>query len=178
MEKILGIGLPRKLHEKSVILCARLWTELDIVPVILDESGITDDANNAAVVHFRGKRLDEQADSGARKCIRYPPHLEFYRCPPHYTCIDYDLFLRFFGPNNLPFLQVGLYGSVEVDSGFRVRIADVSRFEHTVRPKTWSAVQHYAADLKKRHVKIAFFSATPQGGGVALMRHALIRLAN
>ncbi|KAJ5340273.1 hypothetical protein N7541_009397 [Penicillium brevicompactum] len=100
MEKILGIGLPRKLHEKSVILCARLWTELDIVPVILDESGITDDANNAAVVHFRGKRLDEQADSGARKCI------------------------RFFGPNNLPFLQVGLYGSVEVDSGFRVRIAD------------------------------------------------------
>lgn len=104
--------------------------------------------------------------------------LEFYRCPPHYTCIDYDLFLRFFGPNNLPFLQVGLYGSVEVDSGFHVRIADVSRFEHTVRPKTWSAVQHYAADLKKRDVKIAFFSATPQGGGVALMRHALIRLAN
>jgi hypothetical protein len=33
----------------------------------------------------------------------------------------------------------------------------------------------YADDLKDRKVKIAFFSATPQGGGVALMRHALLR---
>lgn len=88
MEKILGIGLPRKLHEKSVILCARLWTELDIVPVILDESGITDYANNAAVVHFRGKRLDEQADSGARKCIRYPPHSLNFIAVPHITLVS------------------------------------------------------------------------------------------
>ncbi|KAI3185302.1 hypothetical protein DTO027I6_9818 [Penicillium roqueforti] len=73
---------------------------------------------------------------------------------------------------------VGLCGKVEVDSGFHIRIADESRFEQTVRPKTWSAVQHYASELKKRHVQIAFFSATPQGGGVALMRHALVRLAN
>lgn len=30
--------------------------------------------------------------------------------------------------------------------------------------------------LNKNKVSIAFFSATPQGGGVALMRHALVRL--
>jgi len=35
----------------------------------------------------------------------------------------------------------------------------------------------YAADLKERKVKIAFFSSTPQGGGVALMRHALVRFS-
>jgi len=34
----------------------------------------------------------------------------------------------------------------------------------------------YATDLRERQVKIGFFSSTPQGGGVALMRHALIRL--
>jgi alpha,alpha-trehalose phosphorylase (configuration-retaining) len=33
----------------------------------------------------------------------------------------------------------------------------------------------YANELKQRKVKIAFFSSTPQGGGVALMRHALVR---
>ncbi|KAJ6012653.1 hypothetical protein N7522_003008 [Penicillium canescens] len=155
LEKVLGIALPRLLHEKCPRLSAQLWTELDIVPILLDEEpGVADCHDNAAVAHFQGKRLDEQADSGARKCI------------------------RFFGPNNLPFLHVALCGRVEVDSGFHIRIADETRFEQTVRPKTWSAVKHYAADLKKRQVRIAFFSATPQGGGVALMRHALVRLAS
>jgi glycosyltransferase involved in cell wall biosynthesis len=33
----------------------------------------------------------------------------------------------------------------------------------------------YVESLKKNDVQIAFFNSTPQGGGVALMRHALIR---
>lgn len=85
---------------------------------------------------------------------------------------------RFFGPNNLPFVHVGFRGKVEVDSGFHVQLVDKNSFRQTVRPKTWAAVEHYAEDLKNRGVKIAFFSATPQGGGVALMRHALLRLAH
>ncbi|RYP08384.1 hypothetical protein DL764_001953 [Monosporascus ibericus] len=40
---------------------------------------------------------------------------------------------------------------------------------------TWDALMHYAGQLKQKGTKIAFFSATPQGGGVALMRHALVR---
>jgi len=35
----------------------------------------------------------------------------------------------------------------------------------------------FVTSLKSRGTKIAFFSSTPQGGGVALMRHALVRLA-
>jgi hypothetical protein len=35
----------------------------------------------------------------------------------------------------------------------------------------------FATELKAKGTKIAFFSATPQGGGVALMRHALVRFA-
>lgn len=75
-------------------------------------------------------------------------------------------------------LQVGFMGLVEVDTAFHVRLANIDDFQKTVSNKTWSAVQHYASGLKKRNVKIAFFSATPQGGGVALMRHALVRLSH
>jgi hypothetical protein len=50
-------------------------------------------------------------------------------------------------------------------------------YKEGVGSATWSAVNKFANDIKKRRVKIAFFSATPQGGGVALMRHALVRFA-
>lgn len=42
---------------------------------------------------------------------------------------------------------------------------------------TWSSTMKYATLLKEKKTKIAFFSSTPQGGGVALMRHALVRFA-
>lgn len=35
----------------------------------------------------------------------------------------------------------------------------------------------FVTSLKEKGTKIALFSSTPQGGGVALMRHALVRLA-
>ena len=35
----------------------------------------------------------------------------------------------------------------------------------------------YVKSLRTNGTKVAFFSSTPQGGGVALMRHALVRLA-
>jgi hypothetical protein len=34
---------------------------------------------------------------------------------------------------------------------------------------------HYVDSLAADKIRIAFFNSTPQGGGVALMRHALIR---
>ncbi|KAJ6136920.1 hypothetical protein N7497_012172 [Penicillium chrysogenum] len=100
------------------------------------------------------KSIDEQAEAMSRKCV------------------------RLFGPENVPLLQVGFMGLVEVDTNFHVRLANLEDFQNTVSPNTWGAVQHYASDLKKRNVSIAFFSATPQGGGVALMRHALVRLSH
>jgi hypothetical protein len=84
---------------------------------------------------------------------------------------------RFFGPSNSPILDVGYQGLVEVDCGSRIRIATLEDYKPTVGHTTWKAVNHYASELKKRNIKIAFFSATPQGGGVALMRHALVRYA-
>jgi hypothetical protein len=74
-------------------------------------------------------------------------------------------------------LQVGFRGNVEVDAGFHAQLATLSDYKRTVRERTWAAVEKYAKDLKDRKVKVAFFSSTPQGGGVALMRHALIRFS-
>lgn len=85
---------------------------------------------------------------------------------------------RLFGPENTPLLQVGFLGLVEVDTAYHVRLADLSDFQKTVSDRTWTAVQRHAAELKSRNVKVAFFSATPQGGGVALMRHALLRFSH
>lgn len=99
----------------------------------------------------------------------------------HASCLVADTTLRqkvrFFGPNNNPILDVGFQGMVEVDCASRIRIVTLQDYEPTVGPTTWRAVHHYASELKKREIKIAFFSATPQGGGVALMRHALVRFA-
>ncbi|KAJ5378333.1 uncharacterized protein N7496_005742 [Penicillium cataractarum] len=136
-------------------LCRQLWAELDIIPIILDEEpDINATAKSMTRIHFERKPIDEQAESLSRKCI------------------------RFFGPNNLPLLHVGFRGRVEVDSDFHIQLADRNSFRRTVRPKTWAAIDHYTSDLKRRGVKIAFFSATSQGGGVSLMRHALLRLAH
>ena len=84
---------------------------------------------------------------------------------------------RHFGPSLAPLLQVGYRGIVEVDSGGDAHILSLEDFKETCDDQTWNAMMHYVISLKKHGTKIAFFSATPQRGGVALMRHALIRLA-
>jgi hypothetical protein len=84
---------------------------------------------------------------------------------------------RHFGPSLAPLLQVGYRGVVEVDSGGRAPILNLIDFKTTCGENTWNAMMHFVTSLKKSKTKIAFFSSTPQGGGVALMRHALVRLA-
>ena len=64
---------------------------------------------------------------------------------------------------------------VGVDVNGKAQISDLADFQGTVHPNTWKATMHFADSLKKNDTKIAFFNSTPQGGGVALMRHALIR---
>ncbi|KAK2831918.1 hypothetical protein FQN49_007036 [Arthroderma sp. PD_2] len=153
LEKFFGIALPSPLSEKCPRLCSRMWAELDIVPFVLHPRG----AHNVEWVNmglWQSKTLDERAESIARKCITY------------------------FGPNQAPLLQVGFRGLVDVDAGSTAVLTTLSDYEKTVGERTWRAVMKYAADMKERNVKIAFFSSTPQGGGVALMRHALVRFSN
>ena len=101
--------------------------------------------------HARG--VDEQADSMARKSI---------------MC---------FGPNLSPLLQIGYRGVVEIDAGYRAHMHILDDYRKSCGQPTWETMMVYAKSLKQRKTKIAFFSSTPQGGGVALMRHALVRFA-
>jgi hypothetical protein len=73
-------------------------------------------------------------------------------------------------------LQIGHHRVVQVDAAFRaVLVNSLDEYRTTVGPGTWRAVMKYAEELKQFGTSVAFFSSTPQGGGVALMRHALMR---
>lgn len=77
----------------------------------------------------------------------------------------------------MPLLQVGFRGVVQSDAGFRAQINTIQNNKDTCSPATWDTMFKYFKYLNANKVKIAFFSSTPQGGGVALMRHALVRFA-
>jgi hypothetical protein len=145
--KFIGAGVGKPLFDLAPTLCSTLWKELDIVSMVL-----------SVYMHEHGistpipPTADEQADSVVRKLIMH------------------------FGPRNLMRVQIGFRNIVEVDEGGLVRIVeDLRDYQRTVRDPTWRACIKFADELKKMGTKIAFFSSTPQGGGVALMRHALIR---
>ncbi|KAF7549550.1 hypothetical protein G7046_g8310 [Stylonectria norvegica] len=146
--KFIGAGIPTTLKYMSPRLCSRLWLELDIVPVVIRPDDEQKEQNFWDV-----KRVDEQADSMARKCILN------------------------FGPSLVPLLQVGFRGIVQTDAGFRVHLTTVEDHKATCAITTWNTMMKYAKSLREKKTKVAFFSSTPQGGGVALMRHALVRLA-
>ncbi len=84
---------------------------------------------------------------------------------------------RHFGPSLVPLLNVGFRGRVETDASFRAHLTTVANHKSTCGDATWAAMMHYAQKLKGNKIRIAFFSSTPQGGGVALMRHALVRFS-
>jgi alpha,alpha-trehalose phosphorylase (configuration-retaining) len=146
--KFVGVGITQKLASMSPKLPARIWAELDIVPLVF-EQGLNypaKPANRRSILN-----VDEEADSMARKCC------------------------MFFGPTCQPRIQVGYQNAVEVDVGGHVQLATIDMYQSTVHYNTWLAAMKYASELKARNIRIAFFNSTPQGGGVALMRHALIR---
>ncbi|ERT03363.1 hypothetical protein HMPREF1624_01676 [Sporothrix schenckii ATCC 58251] len=146
--KIIGAGLPTTLKYMSPSLCSRLWLELDIIPIVMRP-----DEEHKEASFWDVKRVDEQADSMARKCILH------------------------FGPSLVPLLQVGWRGIVQSDAGFRAHLTILQNHKDTCGPSTWSSVALFAKHLRANKIKIAFFSSTPQGGGVALMRHALVRFS-
>jgi len=192
--KFLGAGVTVGLLKECPNLATRLWLDLDIVPIVFnikqfhtdsvtrpnikhrissttgsyvpsgeqtptvfaDETHLNPDQLSAATGHGGRlpipRTLDEQADSAARKCLMY------------------------FGPNNNPRLTIGPRNQVAVDAGGKIHLLDdLAEYKKTVGDGTWNAVVKLADELREKKIKIGFFSSTPQGGGVALMRHALIR---
>ncbi|RHZ50570.1 hypothetical protein Glove_495g36 [Diversispora epigaea] len=109
------------------------------------------------VFRTNGKSLDERASSAVRKTIVWmSPQI----------------------PGSIPRISVGFRHEVEVDLKGIIKLVDISYYQKTVIPSTWETLMKITEDLKSRKIKASFFNATPQGGGVALMRHALIRLCS
>lgn len=150
-EKVMGLAMPQRLAQRCPDICSRLWLDLDVIPLALPDEPRHIPASDT---DWDSRYTDEQAESLGRKCV------------------------RLFGPDSVPLLQVGLKGAVEVDTGFHVQLVHLEDFQRTVSDRTWAAVEYYAAQLKEKKTRMAFFSATPQGGGVALMRHSFVRFAH
>ncbi|KAF1967031.1 trehalose synthase (Ccg-9) [Bimuria novae-zelandiae CBS 107.79] len=150
--KYVGAGINERAHELSPQFASRLWRELDIVPLVLPHDAVLLEQMHASTNRL-GIFVDEEADSMARKAL-----------------------MRF-GPAHQPRLIVSTKRNrVEVDSNARAQLTVKDDYKKTANPETtWKATLEYAESLKKNKVQIAFFNSTPQGGGVALMRHALIR---
>jgi len=67
---------------------------------------------------------------------------------------------------------------IRFDASRRViveELADLRNFKKTVSAEEFKSLLALADKFKKQKGKLVFFSSTPRGGGVALMRHALIR---
>lgn len=76
MEKFIGLAMPKKVADECPTLCSRLWAELDVIPLVLDEGNrkSSDDKFIFGLPESKSwwhKSLDEQAESMGRKCVRY-----------------------------------------------------------------------------------------------------------
>lgn len=63
-----------------------------------------------------------------------------------------------------------------VDADGLVHLNDLQQHLKISSPTLWKAFHALATLHVRKGTRVSFFSATPSGGGVALMRHALVRL--
>ncbi|CAJ0645278.1 607_t:CDS:2 [Entrophospora sp. SA101] len=107
------------------------------------------------IVHTKGMTVDERASSAVRKTVVWISPLT---------------------PGSIPRISVGYRHEVEVDLNGMIKLVDLLHYEKTVCPETWRVINTIANEIRAKNICISFFNSTPQGGGVALMRHALVRL--
>ncbi|KAG0641036.1 hypothetical protein HOY80DRAFT_1021575 [Tuber brumale] len=159
--KFVGAGVTLGVEEICPGFCAYIWKNLDVICVVSKAQATQSGTRTDGVTPID---VDEQADSAARECVRN------------------------FGPDHIPTLTIGFRNKVMPDAEAAIRFVEkLQVYKDTVHESTWKTVVKYAYEVRgykdgrtkgkpqSAPVKIAFFSATPQGGGVARMRHALVR---
>ncbi|KAG0638090.1 trehalose phosphorylase [Tuber brumale] len=162
--KFVGAGVTLGLEKICPGICAHIWKKLDIIRAFLKPRmtpGGTRTRENTRI------DVGKKADMAARECVRY------------------------FGRDHNPALTIGFRNKVMPDAARAIRLVeDLQEYKDTVHESTWNTVLRYAYELRgykdgqtsrgpqSAPTKITFFSATPQGGGEAPMRHALIRFCS
>jgi hypothetical protein len=77
LEKMIGLAIPKQLAHTCPTICSRLWLELDIIPLVLSDNSKLDFRGEDLQYGFQQsadwelRTLDEQAESMARKCVRF-----------------------------------------------------------------------------------------------------------
>ncbi|KAG0136209.1 hypothetical protein HOY82DRAFT_625891 [Tuber indicum] len=146
--KFVGAGVTVGLEDVFPGICASLWRELDIVAMKLEvETTASGTSKNTGTIPIDVDKLEE-----------------------------------------LGSLTFSFRNQVLTDADGAIKLVEnLEGYQNTVHNSTWNTVRKYAYHLRGYRggqtegdpqcppTKIAFFSATPQGGGVALMRHASVR---
>ncbi|KAI9011642.1 hypothetical protein DFJ74DRAFT_305376 [Hyaloraphidium curvatum] len=107
------------------------------------------------VVQTQGETVEERAASACRKMLTF-------------------VTASAIGP--IPRIQLTPTHSVQVDLNSRIHLVDLQDYEHLSSAETWSSLIRMANEVRAAKIRIAWFNSTAQGGGVALMRHALMRI--
>jgi glycosyltransferase involved in cell wall biosynthesis len=148
--KVLAAGVSS--IERIFRLCSKLWLYMDIVPFKIEWKPQFRDAQQQA--YHNALKVDRYFNAQSR--TQQPQHVVL---APYLRCIS----------------SLGYQYEVNVDFG-KVFLARLEDYEKTnLNPKAWSQVVHLSSEFRRQKLVMSFISATPQGGGVALMRHALIR---
>ncbi|KAI9229690.1 MAG: hypothetical protein DHS80DRAFT_13549 [Piptocephalis tieghemiana] len=108
------------------------------------------------LLYAKAGDVDERADSLVRKVVM--------RMSPQY-------------PGSMPRIEVTHKHRVDVDLDDIIHICGLRDYQDATLPQYWGPLMDLSLRARKRRLRVSFFSSTPQGGGVALMRHALLRLA-
>src|SRR5450755_89812 len=74
-----------------------------------------------------------------------------------------------FDANNIVYTKLDAANEVQV-----AELVTLADYQRVTAPEDFALLTHLAQDFKGK--RLVFINATPKGGGVALMRHALIRL--
>ncbi len=57
-------------------------------------------------------------------------------------------------------------------------LSDLSSYKKIAKSKDWEKIIRTTKEIREKNIKILFINSTAAGGGVSLMRHALIRLSS
>ena len=63
-----------------------------------------------------------------------------------------------------------------MDADYKVHLYDLHQQAALTSHGLWDTFTALACPIRKHKVRVSFFSATARGGGVALMRHSLMRI--
>ncbi|KAL1925123.1 uncharacterized protein VTP21DRAFT_6 [Calcarisporiella thermophila] len=80
-------------------------------------------------------------------------------------------------PGNIPRLIINPeHNEVQVDQNCHIHMVELCQYERITNPEYWRTLLSLSYECGKQNLSICFLNSTPQGGGVALMRHSIIRM--